>query len=405
MMIEKLYQNPKLIARLLAPPLGPHLEALAQTLHQQQYRASTIRTSLGAIRRFHRWLEEQGLLLEQIDDALVNRYVSARGWKACAGLNQFVALLRDQGVLTEVAPVPPSPAERWLTRYDAYLTEVAGNTPATRTEYLRTARRFYQFCFGEAEANWRTLKAEDLISFMRSEMPHLQANRRRAPAVALRALLRFLVTEGVVRAGLEAAVPLPRQWTLATMPRTLSDEQVAHVLTTCGLYGPNTSRNKAILLLLVRLGLRASEVVRLQLEDIHWRDGMLLIRAGKTHRERVLPLFAEVGQAIADYVRHDRPSSQHRQVFMHGHAPYPAIARTAVSHLAQRILERAGITLPLGGAHVFRHTAASGMVNAGASFTQVADVLGHRSLETTAIYAKLDLNALSKVALPWQGEP
>jgi len=190
---------------------------------------------------------------------------------------------------------------------------------------------------------------------------------------------------------------------LASLPHHLNKEQVSHALSVCRKTKPNELRNMAVLLLLARLGLRAGEVASLCLEDIHWAEGRLLIRAGKTHRERTLPLGEQIGQALVEYLRHRRPRSQHRCVFLQCHAPYVPLTNVAISHIARRALQRAGITVPHPGAHVFRHTVATEMVRRGASFPQVADVLGHESLQTTALYAKLDLDSLSQLTLPWPG--
>ncbi len=146
------------------------------------------------------------------------------------------------------------------------------------------------------------------------------------------------------------------------------------------------------------------EVARLQFDDIDWFQGSILIRAGKSHRDRLLPLPEDVGQALLDYLRGNRPVTPHRELFLGHYAPYrPLRTASAITHVVQRLLKRAGIERRSSGAHLFRHTAASQMINRGASFKEIADILGHRSLQTTGIYAKLDLEALSRVALPWPG--
>ena len=182
--------------------------------------------------------------------------------------------------------------------------------------------------------------------------------------------------------------------------------EVERVLATCTDGSPAALRNHAILLLLARLGVRAHEVAALCLEDINWYEGRVRIHPGKTHHERVLPLVQEVGEAVAAYLQHGRPPTPSRHLFLHCRAPFrPLTDATAISRMAARALRRAGITASARlGAHTFRHTAASQMVNQGASFKDVADVLGHRSLQTTGIYAKLDVEALAAVALPWMGD-
>jgi integrase len=217
-------------------------------------------------------------------------------------------------------------------------------------------------------------------------------------------MLRYLIGRGEVPGGLEAAVPRLRQYQQAALPHHLSEAQMARVLESCASRTPVGRRDYAILLILARLGLRAKEVARLALEDIDWVEGHVVIRAGKTRQERRLPLAKDVGQAVIAYLKHGRPSSPHRLVFLERRAPFgPLRTASAITHIVQRALARAGVEAPSGGAHLFRHSAATHMVRRGASFKQVADVLGHQALQTTRIYAKLDLAALSQVAQPWPG--
>lgn len=195
-----------------------------------------------------------------------------------------------------------------------------------------------------------------------------------------------------------------RQWKHAALPAFLSIDEVDRVLTQCRDDTPIHRRDRAILLLLARLGVRASEVAHLCLDDIDWRQGQVTIRAGKSGRERGLPLSADVGAALVAYLQDGRPKRRHRALFLQARPPYGALSAGAVTCLAQRALHHADVAARRPGAHVFRHSAATRMVRGGATFKQIADVLGHARIETTAIYAKLDLAALTRVALPWPGD-
>jgi site-specific recombinase XerD len=219
-------------------------------------------------------------------------------------------------------------------------------------------------------------------------------------------VLRFLVFSGDLSPGLEAAALAPRQWSHASIPHSLTAQEVEQILALYVGPSPTALRNRAILMLLARLGLRAHEIVSLSLDDIKWQEAHLVIRAGKTHHERVLPLLHDVGATLAEYLCWGRPATTSRALFLHCKAPFrPFSASSSISYLAVRALVQAGVTrCARCGAHVFRHSAASHMVNGGASFKDVADVLGHQSLHTTGIYAKLDLAALAAVALPWIGD-
>ena len=173
------------------------------------------------------------------------------------------------------------------------------------------------------------------------------------------------------------------------------------VLVACPVDTPVGRRDLAILTVLVQLALRAGEVASLQLEDIQWRAGTVSVRGAKSHRQRLLPLSDEVGTALVKYLRDGRPHSDHRAVFLTARAPHRPLSPSAISTCAARAMERAGVSAARHGSHVFRHTAATRMLRAGATFKDIADVLGHARLETTGIYAKLDLEALARVALPW----
>jgi integrase len=221
---------------------------------------------------------------------------------------------------------------------------------------------------------------------------------------AIRSLIRFLSSKGAVTTGLYGAVPAVRTWRHSSIPRTISAEEVERVLGTCDAETEYGRRQRAIVLLLARLGLRAGEVIRLRIDDIDWIRGSVLVRSGKTHRERILPLSQEVGDALVLYLRQSRPESAHRELFLRYRPPFrPLCESVSICALVQKLLLRAGISIYRPGAHVFRHTLATGMANNGITFKAIADVLGHGSLASTEIYAKLNLGSLSQVAMPWPG--
>jgi len=300
--------------------------------------------------------------------------------------------------------IQTSSAERILNEYAQYLDRTLGAALSTQRGYLYFARQFLTYAFKSLDPDWKALRAESIAQFVQQEATSRKGNGRTIPGYATRAFLRYLVLRGFLPAGIEAVVPVIRVWAHTSLPGHLSTEEIARLLAVSADGSAIGKRNYAILTLLARLGIRALEVARLQLDDIDWFQGSILIRAGKSHRDRLLPLSEDVGQALLDYLRGNRPTTLHRELFLGGYAPYrPLRTASAITHIVQRLLKRAGIERRSSGAHLFRHTAASQLINRGASFKEVADILGHRSLQTTGIYAKLDLEALSKVALPWPG--
>jgi site-specific recombinase XerD len=413
-MLEHGFARPSVITRLRGGPLGPHLETLATTLHQRGYARNSIRGYLRACAQFGQWCTQQGYTIADVDAPLVARYkhewARARGGrrlKATAGLPHLLTLWQQQGLLPPAAP-PPSrtTVDHWLEQYTQYLEHVCGTAASTRTRYLRIITRFLSACGDTRAQGWSALQAQDITTFIHREAATTHGAGRKMPGVAVRSFLRFLVGCGELAPGLEAAAPTPRQWPHASLPPRLTTAEVDRVLAASMGETPKALRNHALLLLLARLGLRAHEVAALCLDDLDWHEGRILIRPGKTHQARVLPLVQDVGQAIAVYLARGRPATTSRHVFLACRAPFQSLTdATAISRIATRALRRAGVTSHLRlGAHTFRHTAASQMVNRGARFKEVADVLGHRALQTTGIYAKLDLDALVAVALPWMGE-
>ena len=295
-------------------------------------------------------------------------------------------------------------AAAWVAGYADYLRDLVGAADATRARHLPTVRRFIAACSGPGGPDWTRLSVQQVTEFIRQEAAQRTGHGRKAPACATRSFLRFLAWRGAAPSGLDRAIPSVRRARHASLPPHLSSEQLAQLLERAAAPCPAEYRNRAILLLLARLGLRAGEVAALELDDLDWQAGQLRLRAGKCRRERVLPLPQEVGATLVEYLQHARPPCQERRVFLSLTGPVRAFHPAAVTRIVQRSLKRAGIPLGrLTGAHMLRHTAASRMVNRGASFKDVADVLGHRSLQTTGIYAKLDLDVLAGVALPWIG--
>jgi site-specific recombinase XerD len=292
----------------------------------------------------------------------------------------------------------------WIADYTDYLRDVVGAADATRLRYLPTVRRFIATYSGSGVPDWTGLSVQRVTQFIREEAAHRTGHGRTAPASATRSLLRFLAWRGVAPSGLDRAIPTIRRARHASLPTHLSSEQLARLLQHPAEPCPAAYRDRAILSLLAGLGLRAGEVATLELDDLDWRSGQLRLRAGKCRRERVLPLPQEVGAALAEYLRHGRPQHRECRVCLTLTDPARTVQAAMVSAIVRRNLVRAGIPLGrLTGAHMLRHTAASCMVNGGAGLKAVADVLGHRSLQTTSIYAKLDLDVLAGVALPWIG--
>jgi site-specific recombinase XerD len=308
-MLEQTFVRQGVIARLRQGPLGPHLDHFDTTLHHKGYAPSSIQSFLGAAEKFAHWLQGHGYSVYEMDEDLVRDYLSGltrhRGGnlpKAAQGLGHLVTFLRQQGLTRpRLDGLSMSPSDQWLGAYDAHLEHVAGLARNTRQNYRYLVRCFITDCFGTEPPNWSTLTAAHITAFVSQEAAMRRGAGRKQPAVAIRSFLRFLVFQGEIRPGLEAAALSPPQWKDASLPSRLTAEEVKRVLAAYQDGSAISLRNRAMLFLLARLGLRAQDVVSLCLDDIDWADGRFALRPGKTRRARTLPLPHDVGQVIVAY--------------------------------------------------------------------------------------------------------
>lgn len=389
---------------LVEGPLGPYAEALVSALVERGYTRGYGVAVLRAAAKFGTWLLHRGCSVADVDEQLVATYRKELGRHPCGvrhndgrcGMQRILEVLPRRAT----SPVALTEAECWLLEFDRHLANVAGLAATTRESYIRVVRWLIQARFGDAPLTWSALNAEDISRFVQAEATRSSSTPTLKAAIS--ALVRYLVSRGLHPANLAGAVPRIRQWSLSSLPRYATDEEIDALLRTCRDGSPIGLRDQAILTVLYRLGLRACETVRLTLEDVNWRDGVLLVR-GKSKRERPLPLLNDVGAILARYLREARPPTSRREVFLRHYAPIGPLTSVAVSTIARKRELAVGIVAPKLGSHLLRHSAATFMVRRGASFKEIADVLGHRALHTTAIYAKLDVTALARVTMPWPG--
>jgi len=258
--------------------------------------------------------------------------------------------------------------------------------------------------FADAPLRLGELNAADASASILRHARSLSLGRAKLMVTALRSFLRFLLQHGEIDTDLAAAVPAVSGWRQASVPKHLGSQDVQRLLDGCDRHTAMGRRNYAILLLLARLGLRAGEVVALQLDDVDWRAGEITV-CGKGSVQDRLPLFPDVGEAVADYVRRDRPRCTSRRVFIRMKAPHRGfVSPAAVSTIVERAVDQAGLHPPVRGAHLLRHSLATGMIRRGASMAEIGQVLRHRAATTTEIYAKVDLEGLRALARRWPGQ-
>jgi site-specific recombinase XerD len=310
------------------------------------------------------------------------------------------------GYLRRIGAIPapvvrvrePSPLEALLARFDDYMHRERALSVRVAAFYHRIAQQLLVGRFGTRTFNLAELSASDISGFVLREAARWSVGATKYTVTALRAFLRFLYVCDELSVDLTGAVPPVAGWRLTALPRHLASAELQQLLHSCDRRTHVGRRDYAILLLLVRLGLRACEVARLELDDFDWATGEVRIR-GKGRHLSTLPLPADVGTAVAAYLRHTRRTTSSRRVFLRLRAPVQALGLQSIAGRVRCIFARAG--LPERGAHCLRHTAATQMLAQGATLTEIAQVLRHRSIDTTAIYAKVDHDALHTVVQPW----
>lgn len=416
-MLESIFSRATILARFQLNPLNKYFSELVVLLRKEKYSKDTIQRYLKAVEAFGKWLIVENITLSSVNEDLVSLYINSlerRKLKSskrevlpqnAVGLKHFLLLLQQLGVINQKSQTSHTTAtQQLLTAYDQYLEHTQGNAIGTRKQYLYFARLFLQFAFPDDDLQWSKLCPETITKFIYQQTRNRCGSGNKKPSSALRIFLRYLVNRGLLTTGFEGACPTMRTWTHASLPEYLSHEEVLCIVNASIGDSAINRRNHAIVLLLARLGLRAQEVTHLKLDDINWHDSFVVIRADKTRRERLLPLPQDVGQVIINYLQLARPNTQCREIFLKHVAPYkPLQTSSSVSKIIKHLLNKTAIKRTSSGAHLLRHTVASQMVNQGASFKEVADILGHQSLQTTGIYAKLNLATLAQVALPWLG--
>jgi len=404
-MLEELYSDPTAAPRLRLTPLGPWLDSFVEWLAGQGYTPWSCRSEVVLAADLGRWMEARGLPVESLDEVAIDAYLEHRGTqreRRRAASQHVLTHLRAEGVTLLPCRAEPSAIAVQEERYATYMRKERGAAVGTIEGYRAVARDFLDQRFGVGDVDLAVLRASDISAYLVERAPTLSPKRISYLASALRSFLRFLFVQGETSADLSAAALTPQTRHRASVPRYLSPAEVEKLLETCDRGTTAGRRNRAMLLLLVRLGLRAGEVAKLELDDIRWRSGEIVVR-GKGDVVDRIPLLAEVGEALAAYLSADRASdAPTRRVFLRLCAPIREFGgRGAVSSVVRASLKRAGLRPPARGAHLLRHTLGTQLIRDGASMAEIAEVLRHRSPGSAAIYAKVDFESLRALAQAW----
>jgi site-specific recombinase XerD len=406
-MLENYLRDPAAVERRRAGLFGAHLDSFTAAVSELGYRRSTVRLQLWLLDDLERWLKRRHLTLVNLDEQATNQFLEKQRRKGRRRrgdgqtVRHFLAHLREKGVIPWPEPtIDDSPLTVLRKRYEDYLGKERGLCSTTVTRYWVFVRDFIVERFEDGPICVRELLPNDVSGFLLRHARSGSPGVAKLMVAALRSFFRFLFQYGETESDLAGAVPTVPAWRLAEVPRHLKPEEVERVIDACDLSSPVGCRDQAIILLLARLGLRAGEIIVLELDDIDWRAGVITVRGKGCYHDR-LPLPADVGEAIAAYLRQHRPKCKTRRVFIRSRAPLREFANpSSISTIVCRALKRAGLQPDFKGAHILRHSLATGMLHRGATMAEIGEILRHRAPNTTEIYAKVDIRGLRSLALP-----
>jgi site-specific recombinase XerD len=394
-----------------AGSLAPHVAEFTRQLSELGHTDLTVGGYDAAARHLAQWLALTKIPVADIDDAVIDRFARHRcrcpGTRREKGVSEkyvrrvrrFVEFLSELGIIQRRAKVASPVFDRRVVEFQDWLRQHRGITELTIGRHGRMVMRLFP-ALGSRPRIWTAQLIRDAIL---AEAKRVSLSYVKTMTMALRGYLRFLGARGLCRAGLEHAVPTIPQWRLSTLPSYISVAEVERLIATCDLATPAGVRDRAILLLLARLGLRAGDVVALRLDAIDWQQATISVR-GKGRRETRLPLPQDAGDAMLAYLKRGRPCAARDELFLMANAPFRPLGGSTVSNIVCRALDRGGIAAPTKGANLLRHSAATAMLRGGATLDMVGAVLRHRSPDMTAHYAKVDVLMLQQIAQPWPGD-
>ena len=412
--MELSYESADARVRAIGGTSAEHLRLFVTWLGSQQYSVGYVCIVARHALAFGRWCEGRGIAFDALTDDDIDRYQRSRARLRSRRaetrrqerrvLMLLLHFLRKQGICA-AAPACTTAVDRVTADFAQHLRRNRALAPITVERYTRLTGQFLAWRFGQAEVCLHDLRPTDAIAFVRHESRRLAPSALKGVANALRSFLRFGEFRGEITAALATGVPSVATWTTTPpVPKAIAAAHAQRAIASCDSLTAVGRRDRAVLLLLARLGLRACEIIRLTLDDIDWDQSQLRVR-GKGGRESLMPLPVDVGAAIVAYLEHGRPTCEDRHLFLRSLAPIRGLMEgsDAVGSIVRSALERAKVYAPHLGSHQFRHALAVRMLQQGASLPEIGQVLRHRSPQSTSIYAKADLEALRTLVMAWPG--
>ena len=411
MIAEEYLSGSRLFRRLKSGPHGQVVELYAARLVKDGLAGHGTWRSLNLFGDLLDWVTSNGSMLTRLHEEMVEQYLLHRSGKQSiqagdrAALRRLLSVLREAGMIAPATPPPPTPHEQIFEAFTLYLQKERGLAPKSIIRHLPVIRLFLSEVCPAGVGDFDKIIPEHVIRYIERHAHDLSAGSGKAMCWALRAFLRYLHHKGFTPRPLDGCVPSIRRWRLAGLPTYLSAAQVQAAFDACDRTTAMGRRDYAILMMLAKLGMRAGEVATLALDDIDWRSGEMLIRAKGRQRTR-MPIPPDVGAAVVAYLRDGRPPSACRRLFLRMLAPTVGFASgCSITMIAKTALKRAGIKgYAHHGAHIFRHSLATELLRSGATLPEIGQLLRHKSPDTTRIYAKVDIEALRTLSLPWPGD-
>ena len=409
-MTDQFFTNPRVLHRLHAGPLGSWVDSFAARLSEQGYAKFSIKYRIRLVAILSRWMHRGRIGIRDFDEQTTVKFLKylRRKRRIQRGdmptLRMLLEYLRQLDVIpTPALEVDDSKIGCIVHEFSNYLLQERGLSQASLNNYLPIVQKFLKKRFGTQSVLLEEIDQTDISHFVLQQVHKLNRGRAKLMVTALRSFFRFLQLQGEINTDLATVVPTVPNWRFTTLPKWIPPEQVEDLLKSCDQSTIAGQRNYTILLLLARLGLRSGEIVTMTLDDIDWEAGEIIV-GGKSRRQDRLPLPKDVGKALAKYLRYGRPRCSTRQVFVRMKAPFHGFTNSsAIYSMVRRSFDHAGIHPAQKGPHILRHSLATNMLRKGASLGEISEILRHRSICTTQIYAKVDLEALRKIAQSWPG--
>lgn len=409
-MINQIYTDHQKIQTLKQGPLGAYVDDLVTVLLKNGYSKAKLRPRFAVIGELNRWLIQKRIKLCDLDQLEIERFIQHRSKQTSmvfqgemVTLNLLLDVLRSHGSIPTPEPekIVQTEIEQTLEPYNQYMVQDRGLSSSTSYMYTKYSRLFLSDVFNLKPISLNAICAKDVTEFVRKYANEHSSSENSLTVSSLRSFFRFLLVRGKITVDLASCVPTVANWGENRLPQYLTPQELEHLLEHNKGKTALKRLNYAILLLLARLGLRACEVVRLTLDDIDWENGEIVIR-GKGGRQTRFPLPVDVGEALVAYLKNGRPSCSTRRFFICSRPPLKPLGNSStVSSIVHRCLKKAGLNPPKKGAHLLRHTLGTECLRNGATLPEVGEILRHRQVDTTAIYAKVDFARLETIAQPW----